>query len=164
MTGSALFSDCGKYRWRLDRDLGCEGPGAAVFGVNPSTAGAEQNDQTITKVIGFGRRLGWGRFIMANPHGLISTDVKALARHPDPIGPDNPRHLQAIVEEADILIAAWGPLAKLPQRLRGNWAMIWNLANAAGKPMHCWGTAADGHPRHPLMLAYDTPLVPWTRP
>lgn len=164
MKGAAVFSPCGRYRHRLDRDLERAGPVAAVFGVNPSTAGGDETDPTITKVCGFAERLGWGRFIMANAHDWIATDVTALARQAWPVSPENRRHLAAIVAEAEILVAAWGPLAKLPPKLRGNWATIWHLAREAGKPLHCWGRAADGHPRHPLMLPYDTPLEPWSRP
>lgn len=35
---------------------------------------------------------------------------------------------------------------------------------AAGKVPMCWGTCADGHPRHLLMVSYDTKMVPWERP
>lgn len=35
---------------------------------------------------------------------------------------------------------------------------------AAGRPLYCFGVAKDGQPRHTLMLAYDTPLVPWRAP
>lgn len=164
MKGTAVFSACGRYRHRLDRDLEREGPCAAVFGVNPSTAGADESDNTISRVCGFAERLGWGRFIMANAHDWISTDVKALARQPIPMSDEGRRHLAAIVAEADILVAAWGPLSKLPPPLRGNWAAIWHLARAAGKPLLCWGRARDGHPRHPLMLPYETALEPWSRP
>ncbi len=60
------------------------------------------------------------------------------------------------------MIAAWGPLAKQPPARRHR---RWKAATAKiGRPLMCLGTAKDGHPRHPLMLAYDTPLVPWTTP
>lgn len=50
---SAIISPCGKYRYRLER----EGPGegaTAIIMVNPSTADAENDDRTISKLRGFG--------------------------------------------------------------------------------------------------------------
>lgn len=51
---SAIISECGLYRVRLERDLGRAGPAVAILGVNPSTADATANDATIRKDIGFG--------------------------------------------------------------------------------------------------------------
>lgn len=161
---SAVISACGSYRMRLDRDLGRSGPAVAILGVNPSTADATRNDATIRKDIGFGDRLGWGRIIKGNKFAFRATDVRALRVCADPIGPENDRYLCEIMAEADIVVAAWGPLAKLPPRLRWRWRDIVSIANSIGKPLHCFGTARDGQPRHTLMLGYDTPLTEWVVP
>lgn len=161
---SAIFSACGTWRYRLERDLGRAGPTVAILGVNPSTAGAEVNDQTIRKDIGFGARHGWGRLIKGNLFAFCATDVKRLRTAPDPVGPDNDLHLTAIMHDADTVIAAWGPRAKLPPHLRPRYHKVARIADDAGKPLMCFGVAQDGHPRHTLMLAYDTPLVAWARP
>lgn len=162
--GSAVLSPCGTWRYRLDRDLGQDGPTVAVIGVNPSTADADTDDATIRKVMGFGRRLGWGSLIMVNKFAYRSPDVRALRRAADPIGPQTDVHLQWIMYPADIVIAAWGPLAKLPPALRNRWRTVAATAEIGGVKLQCWGVATDGHPRHPLMLAYETPLVPWAAP
>lgn len=161
---SAILSPCGAYRVRLERDLGRSGPVAAVLGVNPSTADATVNDATIRKDIGFGARLGWGRLIKGNLFAYRATDVRELRTASDPVGPDNLDHLCRIMLDADVVVAAWGPTAKLPPHLRDQWRVVAGLADALGRPLHCFGTAQDGQPRHTLMLAYDTPLTPWTRP
>lgn len=163
-SGSAILSPCGAFRMRLDRRLCDHGPVAAICGVNPSTADAQLDDHTIRKDMGFGRRLGWSRLIKINKFALRATDVRALRSAKDPVGPDNDAAIAAAFAEADLLIAAWGPLAKLPAPLRNRWRRIVQLAEGAGKPLHCWGVAKDGHPRHPLMLAYKTPLVLWEAP
>ena len=49
----------------------------------------------------------------------------------------------------------------LPKRLRERWLDVLQIARRIGKPLHCFGTAKDGQPRHTLMLAYDTPLEIW---
>lgn len=162
--GSAVISECGLYRYRLDRHLQNSGPVAAILGVNPSTADALIDDQTIRKDIGFASRLGWSRIIKGNKFGFRATDVTELRTARDPIGHDNDRYLREIMAEADVVVFAWGPLSKLPKHLRRRWIDVRAIAAELGKVPMCWGVAQDGQPRHPLMLAYATPLVPWTAP
>ena len=164
LSRSALLSDCGTYRWRLERDLGTDGVVAAILGVNPSTANAEIDDQTIRKDMGFARRLGWRKIIKGNKFAFRATDVNALKTARDPVGRENDDHLRSIMRDADVVVAAWGPLTKLPRHLRTRWQAVASIADEIGKPLMCWGTAQDGQPRHPLMLAYETPLVAWERP
>lgn len=163
---SAVFSDCGLYRLELRRDVDplLSGSTAALCGVNPSMAGAEANDQTIRKDIGFARLHGWSCIIKINKFAHVATDVRELASCADPVGPDNDRYIEAAFREADIIVPCWGPLTKLPKRLRNRWREIAAIADRLGKPMMCFGTANDGQPRHTLMLAYATPLIPWERP
>jgi hypothetical protein len=162
--GSAVLSSCGLYRYRLERDLGRDGPTVAILSVNPSTADATIDDQTIRKDMGFGERLGWGRIIKGNKFAWRATDIKVLRTARDPIGPENDTHLEQIMRDADLHIVAWGPLAKLPPLLRRRWRTVAAIADVVGCRLMCWGTAQDGHPRHPLMLAYATPLIEWERP
>ena len=161
LNGSAILSPCGIWRYRLERDLGRDGPTVAIFGVNPSTADAEIDDQTIRKDMGFGRRLGWGRIIKGNKFAFRTTDIRRLRVAYDPVGPDNDVHLEQIMRDADVHVAAWGPLGKLPHDLRGRWRRVVAIAERVGCPLFCFGVAADGQPRHTLMLAYATELVPW---
>lgn len=163
MSGSAVISDCGLYRYRLERHA-IEGGGAGGVGwimVNPSTADANEDDPTVRKVLGFSARLGFGWVAVGNVFALRSTDVRGLAKAADPIGPDNDRHIREIMRDVQTVIVAWGPLAKLPKLHRSRYQRVVRAANDLGVTLHCLGTAQDGHPRHPLMLAYDTPLTPW---
>lgn len=153
-----------RHRWILGRDLGIGGKTAALCMVNPSIAGAEVDDPTITKVMGFGARLGIGRWLIVNEHAAVSTDIKGLREIEDTVGPENDAYIEKAFREADLHIVAWGPLAKLPPRCRDRWREVVAIADRVGCQLLCWGTAQDGHPRHPLMLAYATPLVPWVRP
>ena len=164
ITRSAVISPCSLYRLRLDRGIAAEGLVAVVLGVNPSKADGHVDDPTIVKVTGFGRRLGWRAYAMGNKFAFRATDVGELRTAADPVGPDNDAFLAAMMAQADVVVAAWGPLSKLPRHLRGRWREVAAIADKAGKPLKCWGTAQDGQPRHPLMLAYDTPLVDWARP
>lgn len=161
MKRSAIISPCGTFRLRLDRDLECDGRVATLLGVNPSKADGEIDDATIRKGYGFATRNDIGRFIMGNKFAFRATDVRELKTARDPIGPLCDSYLEQMMREADIVIAAWGPLAKLPQHLRGRWKRVVEIARSVDKPLHCFGTSQDGQPRHILMLSYDTPLVLW---
>jgi hypothetical protein len=130
--------------------------------VNPSTADGETDDATIRKVVGFSRRHNCFRVTVGNLFAYRATDVRELKRVADPVGPENDDYLRRIIHEAQCVVVAWGPLAKQPRALRGRFRRVVELAD--GKPLRCFGTANDGHPRHPLMLPYDTPLIEWSPP
>lgn len=166
MSGSAIISPCGQYRYQLERHA-IEGGGSGCVTwimVNPSTADASEDDATIRKVTGFSRRLGFGWFMVGNVFAYRSTDVRGLARVADPIGPENEAWLRRMMAAAPTVVVAWGPVAKLPKELRKRYQRVVRIANEIGVTLHCLGTAQDGHPRHPLMLSYDTPLTPWSPP
>jgi hypothetical protein len=161
---SAIFSPCRTYRYRLDREVQPEGVTAAVLMVNGSDAAEQSNDQTVRKLIGFGERFAWRRFIIGNKFGFVSKDIKALRSAHDPIGPDNDRHLEQIMRDADVHVVAWGALAKLPETLRKRWIDVVRIADRVGCDLYCIGVNDDGHPTHPVMTGYDVPLTKWRAP
>ncbi|MGN6147068.1 DUF1643 domain-containing protein [Rhizobium sp.] len=161
---TAIFSECGLYRYLLEHDFGGSGPVISLGMVNPSKADGEKNDTTMTKVDGFCARLGASKVTVWNPFALVAKEVHDLRSAADPIGPENDTYIERAIRGADIHIVAWGPLSKPPKPLRNRWRSVVDVLNRAGAKPMCWGTALDGHPRHPLMLAYATPLVPWSIP
>lgn len=161
---SAIISDCGLYRYRLERDCSMPFEGSktfAYFGINPSTADATLDDATVRKWKGFTVRNGGHRFIVGNIFAFRSTDPKALARQDDPFGPHWLEHLNSIIAEADVLVPCWGGLSKMPRDLRGAPAQLLASLLNSGKPVLHFGLTGCGQPKHPLMLGYDTPLTPW---
>ncbi|HXJ61319.1 MAG TPA: DUF1643 domain-containing protein [Verrucomicrobiae bacterium] len=160
---SAVISDCTLYRYRLERRW--YGYSTLMFVmVNPSTADAVEDDQTIKKCIGFAKRAGYGRILVGNKFAFRATDVNKLREQHDPIGPDNDAHLREMMCEADCVVAGWGQLAKLPESLRKRWYTVVRLADQEGKALHCIGVNADKHPKHPQMTGYDVPIAPWDVP
>jgi hypothetical protein len=165
----AIISDCGKYRYRLERAIAkpfiSEVDGifhdktVAFFGVNPSKADATINDQTAKKWIGFCERWGARRFIAGNIFAFRATDVRDLATAHDPIGPDNAAHIYQIIADADILFPCWGSNTKVPRALRGEFQTMMLRLVESGKPIFTFGLTKSGDPIHPQMLGYDTPLV-----
>lgn len=164
MSNEAIFSDCGCYRYRLERDLEQPGPVGAFIWVNPSQAGAAIDDPSSRKGIGFATRLGWSRYLLGNKFAWKATDIDDLRLAADPVRPDNDRHLEQIMRDADVHVVGWGTLGKLPPRLRTRWKEIVRIADRVGCKLHCIGTCDDGHPRHPLMVSYDTPMTEWEVP
>ncbi len=158
---SAIISDCGTYRYRLERGAG---RALAIIMVNPSIANATDDDQTIRKVLGFADRQGCGRIIVGNKFAFRATDVNELRKARDPVGPENDRHIEQILRDGDIHVVAWGALNKLPDTLRARWKDIVRAADRAGVALHCIGINADKHPRHPLMTPYSTALRSWDAP
>lgn len=158
---SAVISDCGRYRYRLEREGRGDGQTTIIM-VNPSTADAEKDDATIRKLRGFGERYQWGRIVVGNLFAYRSVDVRELATAANPIGPDNDAHLMDMLREADRFIVAWGPASKLPKRLRTRYRRVLELAHMVSRqPMSIGKPAKDGHPCHPLMLPYSLELQPW---
>lgn len=162
---SAVISPCGTYRYRLERDVNAARSMVFMYiGVNPSTADANVDDATVRKWRGFTERNYGGRFVVGNLFGFRATDVAELEHQIDPIGPRNGEHLLSMMAEADVIVPCWGSRAKLPKRLFGHvdlmLCIIRNEASRQGKPLQCFGLTNGGDPKHPLMLGYDTPLVP----
>ena len=160
---TAIFSECGRYRYRLERDCSLPFDGSktiAFFGINPSTADATIDDATVRKWKGFTIRNGGHRFVVGNVFAYRATDVRELRLQEDPFGPGCIEHLAAIIAEADILVPCWGRLSKLPNELRDAPPQLLALLHKSGKPVLHFGLTASGDPLHPLMLGYDTPLTP----
>lgn len=157
---SAVISKCGEHRLRLDRWVtGAMGALTfAYFGVNPGMAAEVVNDHTVTKLGEFTRRHGGNHFIIGNAFTYRATDVRALYTV-KPNDAEADRYLDEIIAEADILVPMWGRTRKVPAHLRPRFDEVAVKLMAAGKPVLIFGRTADGDPKHPLMLGYDTRLV-----
>lgn len=153
-----VISDDGKYRYTLYRELGGTGPTVAFFGVNPSTATAVESDHTVSKMVGFSQKFGFGGFYIANIFAWRSKDVRQLAAVEDPIGPDNHRYIRQVIDRADILIPCWGSRKKVPKELWPQFDAMANTLKYSGTPGLSFGITQSGDPRHPLMLPYSTKL------
>lgn len=155
----ALMSECGRYRYRLDREMGCDSKVLLYIMLNPSTACATVDDPTIRKCKGFALRLGYERIRVVNLYAFRATNPADLDLEPDPVGPDNDGHLRSAMATASAVIVAWGAH-------RAAKARVPRLLELAGPhpTLCCLGTSKDGSPRHPLMLPYTAPLQDWTPP
>jgi len=163
LTGTAYFSKCGRYRYRLTRNweglpLFYRASKPAVFiGLNPSTANSRTDDPTIRRCVGFAKEWGCGGIVMVNLFALVSADPQKLITEYNPVGrPENDSILDAATWlEGAVVVACWGAFRQAKARA----AEV--AARLGDRGLQCLGTNADGSPKHPLYLPKGTPLVPF---
>ena len=155
--GAELSPD-GVYRYTLTREWD-DGKCVCWCCFNPSTATATENDASIRKMIGFSKRWDYGRMVVINLYALRSRDPRAIGRAgASAIGPLNNYWITESVKESREVICAWGcaqHVVSIDARINA----VMNIIEAE-KPhtgLSCLGRRKDGHPRHPLMLSYETP-------
>jgi len=158
----AIISACGKYRYLLGRDVREDGitypnPGYVLWVMlNPSTADASHDDNTIRRCVSFTRQWGYPELLVGNLYAYRSTDPANLWAADDPQGPENCDHLQGMARNAALIIAAWGRHAKRAD----SEPIAHTLATHGHQDIYCLGLNKHGfQPAHPLMLRADTQRV-----
>lgn len=157
---SAILSECGTYRYRLERDVGMAGPVYAYFGVNCSTADHTANDNTVARWIGFTKLFGGSRFIVGNPFAFRSPEVKDLASAVDPVGPENEAHIARIIADADILVPCWGLRRRSPGSCAIGLRRLRKRCVPAASPSRC--LACQSPAIHSTHLGFPTQLISLT--
>jgi hypothetical protein len=165
MTCSATISECGRYRYTLERSTGIAvGLSLAWLMLNPSTADHNVDDPTIRKVVQFTRRAGYAEAVVVNLFAWRETDPSILRRTiasgmPNLLeGPGNLEAIKSVALRCHAVVCAWGapPWAaeqaeRIVEAVRG-----WN------KNLLCLGRTKSGAPLHPLMPSYaGHPLIPF---
>jgi hypothetical protein len=163
----ATFSTCRSYRYRLWRSWGNRDHRCVFVGVNPSTADETTDDHTIRKCIGFAKRWEFGALDMVNLFAWCDADQRGLLAAPDPVGLENDCSILQVFDRASRIVFAWGrgktaAVRKLiARRVQSEARMLYGCGRAERA---CLGVTKDGFPRHPLMLAYSTPCMPYGAP
>ncbi|MEO6398075.1 MAG: DUF1643 domain-containing protein [Tepidiformaceae bacterium] len=150
MDGGACFDGSGAYRYRLWRAWERTLPAVTFVMLNPSAAGAETDDPTIRRCIGFARSWGFGGIEVVNLCGFRASSPRALFVASDPEGAENQSYLQSALEQAGFVVAAWGNLGR-------------RLAKPPmGAKAYHLGLTRLGEPRHPLYVRAETTPSPWS--
>ena len=157
---SAVYSDCESYRYSLTRVWAPAAPRVLFVMLNPSTATEVQNDPTIERCERRARHLGFGGFRATNIFAYRATDPRDMRQATDPVGHDNDAALRDGAAWADRIIAAWGVHGAHLGRGRA----VARLLRGLDRPLYHLGLTKDGHPRHPLYLAYAQQPEPWEEP
>ncbi len=169
MISSADISPCGRYRYSLTRiwnDI--ENPRIVCFAaLNPSTANATVNDNTILREIAFGKTWGMDGLFKVNMYTWQETSPKKLfqaGENYDILGLSMEATVKLIVDrKCEFVVCGWGTNAnkKYASRIASRGEQFRDYAAIYGLKLFCLGINQDGSPKHPLYLPPDTPLQPW---
>jgi hypothetical protein len=159
--GSAVFSKCQTYRYRLDRLWDESLPPLAFGMLNPSTADHERNDATIERCERRARALGFGSLVVWNLFAFRATHPTLLKTQPDPVGPQNDDFIrEALLETKNCrgtVIVGWGANGSF----KGRHIQISEIARNFGVELHCLGVTSTRQPKHPLYVSYQSKPTPW---
>ena len=160
----AVFSDCEKYRFWLERQVSYAGEDkprdrVVVFAMlNPSTADAQKLNPTCNRCFIFAHEWGFDRLVVVNAYALRSTDPKGLKTVSDPVGrPENDWYIRKASEYArnsgGIVVCAWGNHAKDDGRADE----VFDILSSELPPERITALKvnASGMPSHPLYLRSD---------
>lgn len=153
--GDAFFSPDGRCRFWLKRWWEPERGFALFAGLNPSKAGKDIEDMTVTKGIGFASRWKLGGTIHVNAYPFIATKPADLVRCTVEELEANDRHILEMAAQAKVVVVAWGAFPKHA----GRFAAVARLL----RPFNpvCVGTTADGFPNHISRIGYDRDRRPF---
>lgn len=116
-----------------------------VIGLNPSTANAEKNDNTINILITALTALGYGGLRMVNLYSLITPHPADLFNCPDPQkGNDAWIATNAFISQE--IIFAWGNFKGIEHRAK---KLVKDYPDAL-----CFGKNKNGSPWHPRAMSY----------
>lgn len=175
-TGSAEFSDCRRYRYRLTRlafpttnaslrrMVAMKAPAMLLRIVfvmlNPSSADEHTDDPTIRRCIGFAETLGFNRVDVVNLFAMVATDPRDLWSTPvlEAVGPENDQWLLATcLQPASFVVCAWGAQPRAAERA----ASVRHMLRMKGVVLHHLGLTSAGDPRHPLYLPKTATPEEW---
>jgi len=160
--GSAEFSLCQTWRYRLDREFP-DVPDVrriAWLMLNPSTADAFKNDPTVNRTCIWSIAWGFHFSTVINMYAFRSPNPKDLWKAKDPIGPLNDTIIKMVVAEAELVICAWGVHAKRNGRAKA----VMDMLLAAGEPQEKFKALVltkDKIPGHPLYLEKNPTPFAW---
>ena len=149
----ALYSPCETYRYGLQRRWG-DGDQILFVMLNPSTATELRNDPTIERCERRARAMGVAGLRIANLFAFRATDPRDLRKAKLPIGTATDSILIQWHAQVMMTVAGWG--------VHGAWLNRGEqVRDLLPGPLYHLGLTKDGHPRHPLYVAYTRQPVAW---
>lgn len=155
----AEFSQCGRYRHKLERNwapIGVQPRTILFVGMNPSTARADFDDRTCRREQGFARRDGYTRYLKGNILDYRLTHSRLLREVAQPVSDRNLPAVMEMAQETDTIVLCFG---RLPARLRPIAQNTIERLRETGRPIQCFGLNRDGSCKHPLYLPAETRLL-----
>ena len=158
----AVFSDCGKNRYWLRRNLTTQADRHVLWiMMNPSRANETSNDATTTMTTNISRRHGYDIHGVVNLSAVIEPDSTRLTANDGAVDPLNnqaiSRALSWIRRQRGDIVIAWGASRHLKQRE----AQL--LQHLRRRHLLCLGQNSDGSPRFPRAIRRDAALAEFIR-
>jgi hypothetical protein len=156
----AVYSPDGRYRYSLSWAWDMGAPCAVWIMLNPSTATEEKLDPTVNRCLRWTKAWGGGMMVVLNLFAFRSSNPTILRAVPDPIGPENDRWTDSVLEALEDhdpgvrVVAGWGGGGRYLNR----GAHVIDRLTAHGVTLWAMGENRDGTPVHP------GPRTTWLRP
>lgn len=148
----ACISECGKYRYWINR-IWDEDKKIGVFVcLNPSRATSLKSDITLSNCNNLAIQWGWGGFYIVNLFAYRATDQSEIKPEEYFVGPKNNEAIKYITEVADQVVIAWGSSHKK----RANEV----LESLKGKQLYCLEQNKSEGYRHPGRIKVEDYLEP----
>ena len=163
MRGTAVMSQCGRYRYSLSRLLGDDKRDCPLLTprddvrpcvfimLNPSTADAALDDPTIRRCVRYATDWGYDELIVVNLFAYRATSPADLMRAEKPVGPASYHYtsqaVKAATERDGIVVCAWG--AHGGHLGRSDYMLEWlTERNAPAAYLRLTKGGEPGHPRY----------------
>lgn len=144
------------YRYTLWRSWDAGKSRVLFIMLNPSVANSVDSDPTLRRCISFARSWSMGSIEIVNLFAMISPYPDVLKQAAEPIGEENDSYIQQALTRAALVVLAWGACKHIGQRNLDIRRLL------EDREVHCLGRTQGGFPRHPLYLAHETPLIPYS--
>lgn len=150
----AVLSDDEAYRYLLWRVWDPDKPTLTYVMCNPSVGRGTANDRTLDRCDSFARAWGYGSVVVGNLFARRTPNPAKIADYDDPVGPENDRFLEAVADEAETVVVAWGGIG-------GRTGRVSDVVGLLGDDLYAIRENEDGTPRHPLYAEADAELTRW---
>jgi hypothetical protein len=147
---SAVLSECGNYRYELSRIWDTTKPMVMFLMLNPSTADANKDDNTIRRCIAYAKSWGYGGVFVGNLFAYRATNPKELLNVKNPVGEKNQSHLIKMSLKTDMTICAWGN-SSIVEKLTKSLGYFKPLSGLQNR-FNYLELSKNGTPKHPLYL------------
>ncbi len=144
---SALVSECGRYRYRLERQWDPGKKAVCFLMLNPSTADAYSTDPTLRRCIAFAKSWGFGALVIGNLFALKSPKPRLIYECADPIGPENDHYLRKMSENCERIVCGWGRHGVYLDRASDVCRML------ETSKLYALKVTMGGQPCHPLYIS-----------
>lgn len=157
--GTAYFSPDRAHRYWLIRDWKPGERRCMWIGLNPSTADENRLDPTLRRIYDYSETWGYTGFVMTNLFAFRATIPRVMLLNPEPVGPDNDRHILEIADEVDKIMCVWGTDGVHRNRSQEVVDMLTDAGHFS--KLHALAMTKGGEPGHPLYLRKNALPFPY---